>query len=109
MDFKSLNRQSYLNDQQKIAYRRIFAAGEQAAIEGNPALIEPKTIHLAMGGWFKGDEVHDMQALFNKVRTAIEAGDRKLDLRGTVGAFRMGGRNRRLVRDMADHIIRLIA
>ena len=105
VDFKALNRQQDFTVQQKAALKKVFQAGEAAAVGGDSTLAGRTLIHLAMGGWFSGDDKHDIQALFKEIRSASDAADSSRDIDSVLGAFRMGGNKRRVIRTMADAVI----
>ena len=105
VDYKPLNRQQDFTVQQKAALKKVFVAGEAAATGGDSTLVSRKLIHLAMGGWFDGDAKHDVQALFKEIRSASDAADNARDIDSVLGAFRMGGNKRRVIRTMADAVI----
>ena len=109
IDFKSLNRQPHLTVQQKSAYKKLFMAAEAAVTTKDSSLIEPKTIHLAMGGWFNGDEKHDIQTLFKEIRSAIDEDDKDRDITSILGSFRMGGTEKRIIKTMAQTAIAQIS
>ena len=106
MDFKSLNRNTALTLPQKAALRKCFLAGEKAAKTKNVTLIGAKSIHLFLGGYFSGDEKHDLQKLFKELRHAINK--EEYNITSTIGAFRMDGQARKLLRTMAEDVLKEI-
>lgn len=105
VDYKPLNRQQDFTVQQKEALKKVFQFGEAAAVGEDSTLASRKLIHLALAGWFSGDEKHDIQALFKEIRSAIDEPDNTRDITSVVGSFRMGGNKRRVLRTMADAVI----
>jgi hypothetical protein len=105
IDFKSLNRQTQWNVAQKKVLKKIFSAAQDAAVERKPSLIDTVVIHRALAGEFEGDKRYDIQALMTALKRAIIVRDRNFKLDSTIGAFRMGGRERRYLRNVAESVL----
>ena len=105
VDFKPLNRQQDFTVQQKEALKKVFTFAENAATGSDSTIVSRTKCHLALAGHFSGDDKHDIQALMKEIRDAIDATDNARDIDSVLGAFRMGGNKRRVIRVMANEVI----
>lgn len=106
VDYKPLNRQQDFSVAQKAALKKVFLAAEASALVApSSTTISRSQVHTILAGYFDGDAQHDIQALMKEIRDAITDTDAARDITSVVGAWRMGGNRKRVIKAMANAVI----
>lgn len=106
VDYKPLNRQQDFSVDQKKSLKKVFQAAEASAlVDPASSTITRTDVHTILAGYWDGDARHDIQALMKEIRSAISATDNARNIDSVVGAFRMTGNKKRVIRTMANAVI----
>lgn len=104
IDFRPLNRHQEFSTPQKAALKKVFTLLEQAAVNSNINLCTPTMVHLAMGGKFSAADEADIKALCKFIREATVALDPTRDVSHVLGAFRMEGTKKKVIKTIGQYI-----